>query len=327
MPVAEAIPELAALVEQAKSGIQRVQGTVTLKRDGRERTINVRVTTEASPESGHGYVITLDDITELVVAQRTSAWADVARRIAHEIKNPLTPIQLSAERLRRKYGKNLIEDREVFEQCTETIIRQVGDIGRMVDEFSAFARMPKPQMEDHDIRDVVRAAVLDRQMASHDITFDKRLPNEPVIVSCDRRLISQAISNLVKNAEEAIHAYADNPDRETEWRGRIETVVRRNGDRVDIEVIDNGPGLPKHNRARLLEPYVTTKGNKGTGLGLAIVQKSVEQHGGTLSLENAPPAPGRTHGALLRITLPVGVRSPRSAEHEQPEPAGAGGGA
>jgi two-component system nitrogen regulation sensor histidine kinase NtrY len=185
--------------------------------------------------------------------------------------------------------------------------------------------MPKPQMEDHDIRDIVRASVLDRQMASHDIAFDKKLPSEPIIVSCDRRLISQAIINLVKNAEEAIQAYADSPDREAGWRGRIETVVRRTGDRVDIEVIDNGPGLPKHNRARLLEPYVTTKGRKGTGLGLAIVQKSVEQHGGTLALEDAPPAPGRTHGALIRITLPVGARSQRHAVHEEAEPAAAGG--
>jgi two-component system nitrogen regulation sensor histidine kinase NtrY len=197
----------------------------------------------------------------------------------------------------------------------------------MVDEFSAFARMPKPQMADHDIRDIVRASVLDRQMAGHDIAFDKKLPSEPIIVSCDRRLISQAISNLVKNAEEAIHAYAESPDRETGWRGRIETVVRRDGDRVDIEVIDNGPGLPKHNRTRLLEPYVTTKGNKGTGLGLAIVQKSVEQHGGTLSLEDAPPAPGRAHGALVRISLPAGVGASRPAVHEEPEPAAARGGA
>ena len=153
-------------------------------------------------------MLTFDDVTELVSAQRTSAWADVARRIAHEIKNPLTPIQLSAERLRRKYGKVITEDREIFDRCTDTIIRQVGDVTRMVDEFSAFARTPKPQMEDHDIRDVVRAAVLDRQMATDEIAFDNKVGKEPIIVSCDRRLISQAINNLVKNAEEAIQAYA-----------------------------------------------------------------------------------------------------------------------
>jgi two-component system, NtrC family, nitrogen regulation sensor histidine kinase NtrY len=325
----EAVPEFQELLEasQDPGAKGRAQHQVTLLLDGEERTFSARLTHEAQDEKDYGSVLTFDDITGLVAAQRTSAWADIARRIAHEIKNPLTPIQLSAERLRRKYGKVLTEDREVFELCTDTIIRQVGDVTRMVDEFSAFARMPKPQMEDHDIRDVVRAAVLDRQMSTNDITFDKKVPSEPVIVSCDRRLISQAIINLVKNAEEAIQAYAETPDRETGWRGRIETVVRRNGERVDIEVIDNGPGLPKHNRARLLEPYVTTKGEKkGTGLGLAIVQKSVEQHGGTLALEDAPPGPGRTHGALIRITLPAVTRSPRSAA-ELPEPATARGGA
>jgi two-component system, NtrC family, nitrogen regulation sensor histidine kinase NtrY len=190
----------------------------------------------------------------------------------------------------------------------------VGDVTRMVDEFSAFARSPKPQMEMQDIREVVRAAVLDRQMSGADIAFDTRVGKDPIIVSCDRRLISQAVINLVKNGQEAIQSYAESPGREPGWSGRIETVVRRNGDHVDIEIIDNGAGLPKHNRNRLLEPYVTTKGNKGTGLGLAIVQKSVEQHNGVLSLEDAPPAPGRTHGALLRITLPL-APSPAQSSH------------
>ena len=284
----------------------------------------MRLTGRAPGEEHHGSVLTFDDVTELVAAQRTSAWADVARRIAHEIKNPLTPIQLSAERIRRKYGKVIVEDRETFDRCTETIIRQVGDVTRMVDEFSAFARSPKPQMEVQDIREVVRAAVLDRQMSGSDIAFETKVGKEPIIVSCDRRLISQAVINLVKNGQEAIQSYAESPDREPGWSGRIETVVRRNGDRVDIEIIDNGAGLPKHNRNRLLEPYVTTKGNKGTGLGLAIVQKSVEQHNGVLSLEDAPLAPGRTHGALLRITLPV-VTAP--AASQQRETAAVGGSA
>jgi len=322
----EAVPEFAAaLVEGQEHNKGRPQQQVTLIIGGEERTFSVRVTHEAQGEEDHGSVVTFDDITELVSAQRTSAWADVARRIAHEIKNPLTPIQLSAERLRRKYTKMITEDREIFERCTETIIRQVGDVTRMVDEFSAFARTPKPEMTDNDIRDVVRAAVLDRQMASNDIVFETKVGKEPIIVSCDRRLVSQAVSNLVKNAQEAIQAYAESPDKEPGWRGRIETIVRRNGDHVDVEVIDNGAGLPKHNRNRLLEPYVTNKGSKGTGLGLAIVQKSVEQHRGTLSLEDAPLAPGRAHGALIRITLPARrATAAGSSAHEQPAPAAVG---
>jgi two-component system nitrogen regulation sensor histidine kinase NtrY len=327
--LADVVPEFTALVKDAAdpgAGSRRQQ-QVTLVIGGDERNFSVRITGQAPSEEDHGWVVTFDDITELVSAQRTSAWADVARRIAHEIKNPLTPIQLSAERIKRKYGKVITEDRETFDRCTETIIRQVGDVTRMVDEFSAFARSPKPQMEDHDIREVVKAAVLDRQMAGAGIAFDTRLGKEPIVVSCDRRLISQAVINLVKNAQEAIQEYAKNPDKEPGWAGRIETVVRRQGDRVDIEVIDNGPGLPKQNRTRLTEPYVTTKGNKGTGLGLAIVQKSVEQHNGILSLEDAPPAPGRTHGALIRISLPARPAPLHgTAQQPRPVPAAAVGG-
>ena len=164
-------------------------------------------------------------------------------------------------------------------------------------------------------------------MAGADIAFDTKVGKEPIVVTCDRRLISQAVINLVKNAQEAIQAYAESADREPGWAGRIETNVRRNANRVDIEVIDNGPGLPKHNRSKLLEPYVTTKGRKGTGLGLAIVQKSVEQHNGSLSLEDAPPAPGRTHGALMRISLPVSASPDRRKTEQHPEPAAAGGSA
>ena len=327
-PLAEAVPQFAAIVHEVEEHKTRPQRQVTLIVGGEERNFAVRFTHEEQGEEDYGSVITFDDVTELVSAQRTSAWADVARRIAHEIKNPLTPIQLSAERIKRKYGRVIVEDRDIFEQCTDTIIRQVGDVTRMVDEFSAFARMPKPQMEEHDIRDVVRASVLDRQMGNGEIAFDKRLGDDPVLVSCDRRLIAQAIHNLVKNAEEAIQQYAESPDKEEGWRGRIETVVRRNGNRVEIEVIDNGPGLPKQNRMRLLEPYVTTKGQKkGTGLGLAIVQKSVEQHNGTLALEDAPAAPGRSHGALIRITLPASRTPAGPISRQQPEPAAANSGA
>ncbi len=323
--LAEAVPEFATMLRDAEEHSKgRPQHQVTLIIGGEERNFSVRVTHEEQGEEDYGSVLTFDDVTELVAAQRTSAWADVARRIAHEIKNPLTPIQLSAERLRRKYANVIVEDREIFERCTDTIIRQVADVTRMVDEFSAFARTPKPQMENHDIREVVRAAVLDRQMTTTDVTFETRVGKEPIIVTCDRRLVAQAVGNLVKNAQEAIQAWSQR--KEPGWRGRIETVVRRNGDRVDIEVIDNGPGLPKHNRTRLIEPYVTTKGHKGTGLGLAIVLKSVEQHGGTLTLEDAPPGPERTHGALIRISLPL-VRKSASqhASREEPAPATANG--
>jgi two-component system nitrogen regulation sensor histidine kinase NtrY len=297
-PVEEIIPEIGQLLEQAKNGILRVQGTVTLTRDGRERTINVRVTTEASPEAEHGYVVTLDDITELVSAQRTSAWADVARRIAHEIKNPLTPIQLSAERLRRKFGKNIAEDRDVFEQCTDTIIRQVGDIGRMVDEFSSFARMPKPVVESQDLAETVRQAVFLMRVGNPDISFETELPPGPMSAQFDRRLISQALTNLLKNAVEAIGGVPA----EQRGKGRILTRLSTEESFAVIEITDNGAGLPKENRDRLLEPYVTTR-EKGTGLGLAIVSKIFEDHGGRIELHDAPESFDGARGALIRATL------------------------
>ncbi len=296
----QAIPELKELVQQAMGGAARAQGTITLKRSGRERTINVRVTTESSPESEHGYVITLDDITELVTAQRTSAWADVARRIAHEIKNPLTPIQLSAERLRRKYGKAVIEDKEIFEQCTETIIRQVGDIGRMVDEFSAFARMPKPVLEQQDLAETVRQAVFLQRVGSPEIDFETELPAGPVSAKFDRRLVSQALTNILKNAAEAISGVPD----ETRGKGKILIRLVREDDLIHIDVIDNGAGLPSENREKLLEPYVTTR-EKGTGLGLAIVGKILEDHGGKLELRDAPAVEQGGRGAWMRLSFPV----------------------
>src|SRR5690606_15811633 len=251
-----------------------------------------------------GTVVTVDDITELVSAQRTSAWADVARRIAHEIKNPLTPIILSAERIRRKYGKVITEDRDTFDKLTATIERQAGDIKTMVDEFASFARVPKPVMEPGDLRDVVQEPVILFRESHPAITYDLVLPEEPIMGLFDRRLITQAVTNLVKNATEAVEQAAEEQV-EPGWSGHIQAVLRAADDQVEIELIDNGIGLPKQNRSRLLEPYVTNKGTKGTGLGLAIVQKIIEQHNGMLALEDAPPGAQRSRGALVRITLPV----------------------
>lgn len=297
--IGSTIPELSSLMAEAQTGSERVHGTIGLTRGGRERTINVRVTTESSSESEHGYVITLDDITELVSAQRTSAWADVARRIAHEIKNPLTPIQLSAERLRRKYGKTLTGDREVFEQCTDTIIRQVGDIGRMVDEFSAFARTPKPVVETHDLAETIRQVAFLMRVGYPNIAFDVEVPHDRMVTRFDRRLISQALTNIVKNAVEAIEAVPQ------DQRGKSRVFIRagREGKLAVIDVIDNGIGLPQQNRERLLEPYVTTR-EKGTGLGLAIVGKILEEHGGKIELRDAPEtAENGRRGAWVQLSF------------------------
>lgn len=277
---------------------------VTIDVGGDERTFAVRVTAEKSAGPDVGSVVTFDDITELVSAQRTSAWADVARRIAHEIKNPLTPIQLSAERLKRKYSASIQNDRETFDKLTDTIVRQVGDLKAMVDEFASFARMPKPEMAQGDLRQAVQEPVLLFREGHPGLEYRLSLPDRPVIGSFDRRLVSQAVTNLVKNATEAVEQAGEGAG-EPGAKGIVETRVSVTGDRATIEVIDNGPGFPKQNRMRLLEPYVTTKGHKGTGLGLAMVNKITEQHGGTLLLDDAPPAPGRTHGARVRMVLPL----------------------
>jgi two-component system nitrogen regulation sensor histidine kinase NtrY len=303
----EAIPAFGAVLEQDEHTLkQRSQIEVTLDVGGDERTFAVMVTRERASGGDVGSVVTFDDVTDLVSAQRTAAWADVARRIAHEIKNPLTPIQLAAERLRRKYAKSITHDRETFDRLTMTIERQVTDLKTMVDEFAEFARMPKPEMAPHDLRHAVQEPVVLFREGHPDIDYVLRIPEKPLLMSIDRRLITRAVTNLVKNASEAVETAREAALREDPaWKGRVETIVTVEPDRVMIEVIDNGIGLPKQNRARLLEPYVTTKGHKGTGLGLAMVHKITEQHGGTLALEDAPPAPGRAHGALVRITLPL----------------------
>ncbi|HKA99746.1 MAG TPA: PAS domain-containing sensor histidine kinase [Methyloceanibacter sp.] len=318
-PLAKAVPEFAAVLKRAqKQGKRLVTDQVTLRRHGSERNFAVRVTSEGQDREAQGFVVTFDDMTELVSAQRSTAWADVARRIAHEIKNPLTPIQLSAERIRRKYGDSITKDREVFDQCTNTIIRQVSDIGRMVDEFSAFARMPKPVMERHDVRDIVREAVFLFQVSRPDIAFELDLPETPVVALSDRRLLAQAVTNLVKNASEAIDLAVETDVSRASSR-RIVAKVRTKGQRVQIAVIDNGCGLPTENRERLVEPYMTTRDN-GTGLGLAIVQRITEQHGGTLTLADAPKRNGKVEGASVRIDFPIGEREGTSAEEVMPEP-------
>ena len=293
----EVMPELEPLFTEARSNMHRlVQGQITINRDMRERNLSVRVTTEQSPDEHHGYVVTLDDITDLVTAQRTSAWADIARRIAHEIKNPLTPIQLSAERLKRKYGKVITEDKAVFEQCTDTIVRQVDDIKRMVDEFSRFARMPKPVMTAEDVADTARQVVFLQRVGNPDIDIEIETEEENMPAKFDRRLISQGLTNIVKNATEAISAV---PPEEL-GRGRIRVSVKREDSDIVIDVIDNGTGLPKENRNRLLEPYVTTR-EKGTGLGLAIVGRILEEHGGRMDLFDAPEVATGGRGAWVRL--------------------------
>jgi two-component system, NtrC family, nitrogen regulation sensor histidine kinase NtrY len=308
-PLTEVAPELAEIFEAARNGNQRLtQRQVTVSRNGQERNFSVRVTSEQAAQSEHGYVITIDDVTELVLAQRSSAWADIARRIAHEIKNPLTPIQLSAERLRRKYGKVIVDDAAVFEQCTTTIVRQVDDIKRMVDEFSRFARMPKAVIAGEDVAETVRQVVFLMRVAHPDIDFDVDLPAESMPARFDRRLISQALTNIIKNAIEAIGAV---PPAEL-GRGRIAVSAQRDGKEIVIDVIDNGVGLPKENRARLLEPYVTTR-EKGTGLGLAIVGRILEEHGGHIELHDASEKIPGARGAWMQLRFAVeAIETPAS---------------
>jgi len=274
-----------------------VQGQISLSHGGLDRLFNVSITSEPSERADKSYVVTLDDITDLVTAQRTAAWADVARRIAHEIKNPLTPIQLSAERLKRKYGRLIEKDRDVFDQCTDTIVRQVDDIKRMVDEFSSFARMPKPRLESGDLGECVRQVLFLMRVAHPDIVFEDKMPNGPVHVPFDRRLLSQALTNIVKNATEGIAAHTGEPG----FQGKISVAAAVAGRVVSIDVIDNGMGFPRENRQRLLEPYMTTRAD-GTGLGLPIVAKILADHGGGLELRDAPA--GR--GAWVRMFFPLG---------------------
>jgi len=304
-PLEMVVPELGEAIDEVRRRPDRlVQREVKVARDGRSRTLLVRAAGEqrdgTEPEL-FGYVVTFDDITELVSAQRKAAWADVARRIAHEIKNPLTPIQLSAERLKRKYLKEIHSDPETYIKLIETIIRQVGDIGSMVDEFSSFARMPAPQIRDRDLVDICRHAVFLQRTGSPDIAFVAELPELPLVVACDERLIGQALTNLLKNATEAIQS-REQPTAS----GRVILRLWADDGRVVVEVEDNGRGLPTENRDRLTEPYVTTR-TKGTGLGLAIVKKIMEDHGGDVYLDDASGGGARVglifHGAQSKLPI------------------------
>ncbi|MBL4841376.1 MULTISPECIES: sensor histidine kinase NtrY-like [Thalassospira] len=300
--ICEVIPEFSVLFEDlSKEGDRSKSRQIEIRRDGLNLMLLARVTIErAEDRSIFGYVVTFDDVTELQTAQRMAAWADVARRIAHEIKNPLTPIQLSAERLKRRYLKEIQSDTEVFKTCTDTIIRQVGDIGRMVDEFSSFARMPSPKMKSEKIVDLVKGAVFLQKQAYTKIIYDfDAKAGREIEVSCDARQVNQCLTNTLKNAAEAIEGREGDV---TELpQGRIEISVTRSDEnqRIYVTVSDNGKGLPVENRERLTEPYVTTR-SKGTGLGLAIVKKIMEDHGGELIL-----ADGVESGATITLAFPT----------------------
>lgn len=295
LEVASAVPEMGDLMRAVRQRPENfVQAEINVIRKGRARTFLVRIAAEKIDGEVIGYVVTFDDITELQAAQRKAAWADVARRVAHEIKNPLTPIQLSAERLKRKYLDQIVTDRETFEICTDTIVRQVEDIGRMVDEFSAFARMPAPVIRDEDISEICRQAIFLQRNAHDDIAFALDAPDGPAPIRCDRRQIGQAVTNLLQNAVDSI---LDRDESSTAklGPGRISLALIDGKDKTEIVVEDNGPGFPPDLQHRLLEPYVTTR-SSGTGLGLAIVHKIMEDHGGEVMLENR-------EGGGARVTL------------------------
>jgi two-component system nitrogen regulation sensor histidine kinase NtrY len=300
------VPEMSELLEQAWLRPDRLaQGQVQIAGANSSRTLLVRIAAEHDEGEVTGFVVTFDDITELVSAQRKAAWADIARRIAHEIKNPLTPIQLSAERLKRRYLKDITKDPETFKICTDTIIRHVEDIGRMVDEFSSFARMPQPVLKPEDVATIVEQAVFLERTAHPKITFDMRFPARPIPLRCDARLVSQALINIIKNAVESIDGRI--VESGPIPAGRISVTVEAS-DHVTVTVEDNGKGLPAQGRERLTEPYVTTRA-KGTGLGLAIVKKIMEDHGGELMLADAPQSGAYVQLIFAHEPRPVAGRS------------------
>ncbi|MBV8916247.1 MAG: PAS domain-containing sensor histidine kinase [Acetobacteraceae bacterium] len=302
-PLAELVPEFAPLLQSVEHHPERARtAEIEIGPATRRRTLLVRIGTDLRGGRPDGYVVTFDDITELQSAQRKAAWADVARRIAHEIKNPLTPIQLSAERLKRRFAKEIQSDPETFAQCADTIVRHVGDIGRMVDEFSAFARMPQPVLKPEDIGRIAREALVLQRSARPEIEWVTDIPERGPMGMCDRRLLGQALTNLLQNAADAVGMRPRAPG---EPAGRIAVAVRERDGMSVIEVRDDGVGLPQEDRGRLTEPYVTHK-PKGTGLGLAIVKKIMEDHGGRLELDDRADGPG----AVAVLALPLIVPDP-----------------
>jgi len=300
--IGDVIPQLGPIFERAKSSRRgQIRDQIELGSGPDYRTYQVQLTREGTMAESKGYVFTLDDISDLLSAQRTGAWADVARRIAHEIKNPLTPIQLSAERLRRRYAGKLADDFDIFDKCINTIIRQVGDIGRMVDEFSSFARMPEANLVGGDLSETVKQAVFLESVRLPEISIRMVLPEEPVHARFDSRLIAQVLTNLIKNAVEAFEGVGLDTIKDPSITVSLEKELGA----ARISVADNGKGWPKENRQRLLEPYMTTR-EKGTGLGLAIVAKIIEQHGGTVELIDAEPDGNGRVGACFTFTLPLG---------------------
>ncbi|WP_424976202.1 ATP-binding protein [Dinoroseobacter sp. S124A] len=300
----QVVPEFAELFDRLQFGNRDVtQQEIVLSRQGRSESLLVRMARRANTDDMlEGYVIAFDDVTDLASAQRMAAWGDVARRIAHEIKNPLTPIQLSAERMKRKFGPKLGEDGPALVELSDVVIRQTNDLRRIVDEFSKFARMPEPETAETDLANLVRDAVLLQQVAQPDTRFVTEIAQDPVRAELDPTLLSQALTNLLKNAGEAIESRLSGNSGDTR-PGEIRVQLRTHGREAELRIADNGIGLPD-NPAKLFEPYVTTR-DKGTGLGLPIVRKIIEEHQGTLELVNAPPfAPGDPPGAEALIRLP-----------------------
>ena len=290
MPLEDVAPQLAQLVSEGKT-----HEIIQISRAGELLTLAVQL----APATG-GFVITFEDITRQLLDQRQAAWSDVARRIAHEIKNPLTPIQLATERLKRRYARQIDKDVELFDELTGTIIRQVGDLRKMVDEFSSFARLPKPVFRSEDAVDLVRQALFLQEVAHQDITYGFTAASDIPPIECDRHQLGQAMTNVLKNAAEAVEARI--PDASADWRGRIDVAMQVVGDHVEIQVSDNGIGLPKGGE-NVIEPYVTTR-EKGTGLGLAIVKKIVEEHAGDLEFAALPEGGTR---ATLRFAIHPGA--------------------